>query len=200
MCPDCGVCARRRERKLNRDAHKDATRSAAVSADSAAAASPSARLGGWTALLLSAGPVVAASLLGQLATTPNIPTWYAGLEKPAFTPPNWVFAPVWTALYALMALAAWRLLRADPARPPRGAAIALFYGQLALNVAWSWMFFAAQSPFLGALNIVPQWIAILATILAARSVDRLAAWLLVPLLLWVGYAGALTFEIWRLNG
>ncbi len=161
---------------------------------------PSRRMNAFAAAALALGPVIAASLLGQIATTPNIPIWYAGLEKPAFTPPSWVFAPVWTTLYALMALAAWRLLRLDPAPRGRGAALALFYGQLAINVAWSWMFFAAQSPFLGMVNIVPQWFVILAAVMAAWRVDRTAGAALAPLLIWVGYATALNFEIWRLNG
>jgi tryptophan-rich sensory protein len=161
---------------------------------------PPRRFGALSTVAVALMPVIAASLLGQMATTPNIPTWYAGLEKPGFTPPNWVFAPVWTSLYLLMALAAWRLLRLPPgARPGRGAALALFYAQLALNVAWSWMFFAAQSPFLGLVNIVPQWFVILAAIAAAWRVDRIAGVALLPLLVWVGYAAALNFEVWRLN-
>ncbi len=158
------------------------------------------RLGVLPALALAALPVAAASLLGQLAAAPNIPTWYAGLAKPGFTPPDWVFAPVWTTLYVLMAVAAWRLLRAPQGTPGRGAALALFYAQLALNAAWSWMFFAAQSPLLGLINIVPQWLTILAAVVAAQRADRIAAGLLAPLLVWVGYASVLNFEIWRLNG
>jgi tryptophan-rich sensory protein len=160
---------------------------------------PPRRLSAYSAAALALAPVIGASILGQLATTPNIPTWYAALEKPGFTPPNWVFAPVWTSLYLLMALAAWRLLRLDPGVPARGAALVLFCGQLALNVAWSWMFFAAHSPLLGLVNIVPQWIAILAAVGTAWRVDRIAGAALLPLLLWVSYAGALNFEVWRLN-
>lgn len=160
---------------------------------------PERRLNPYLAVVLAIGPVVAASVLGQFATTPNIPTWYDTLQKPGFTPPNWVFAPVWTSLYALMALAAWRLLRLDASVRGRGAALALFYGQLALNVAWSWMFFAANSPFLGLVNIVPQWFVILAAVAAAWRVDRAAGAALIPLLIWVGYAAALNFEVWRLN-
>ena len=101
--------------------------------------------------------VVAVSACGQLATYPNLAPWYAGLAKPSFNPPNWVFAPVWSALYALMAFALWRILRLAPS-PARRAALALFFLQLALNAAWSWMFFAAHSPLLGLINVVPQWL------------------------------------------
>src|SRR3982751_3733580 len=107
--------------------------------------------------------VVAASLVGQMATFPNLAPWYAGLLKPSFSPPNWVFGPVWTTLYVLMAFALWRVLRSAPT-PARRTAILWFYAQLLLNAAWPWMFFAAHSPALGMVNIVPQLITILATI------------------------------------
>jgi tryptophan-rich sensory protein len=144
--------------------------------------------------------VIVASVLGQFATIPNLSTWYADLDKPGFTPPDWVFAPAWTTLYALMAAAAWRLLHLPRGTAGKGLALGLLYAQLVLNMAWSWMFFDARSPMLGLVNIVPQWLVILAAILAAWRVDRVAAGLLVPLLVWVGYAAALNFEIWRLNG
>lgn len=142
--------------------------------------------------------VVAALLLGQLATFPNLP-WHAGLVKPSFNPPNWVFAPVWTTLYVLMAFASWRIWRLPPS-PARRTALLLFYAQLALNIAWSWMFFAAHSPILGLINIVPQLLLIAATIAAFRPLDRLAAWALVPLAAWVAFASALNYAIWSLNG
>jgi len=143
--------------------------------------------------------VVAVSLAGQAATFPNLTPWYAGLEKPAFNPPNWIFGPVWSALYALMAFALWRMLRRPPS-PARRSALLLFSLQLALNAAWSWMFFAAHSPLLGLLNIVPQWLAVVATIAAVGRLDRLAAWCLVPLAAWVGYASMLNAALWWLNG
>lgn len=149
----------------------------------------------WVAALAA---VVAVSLCGQLATYPNL-LWYAGLAKPAFNPPNWVFAPVWSALYLLMAFALWRVLRLPPS-PGRRAALALFFIQLALNAAWSWMFFAAHSPLLGLVNVVPQWLLIVATIIAFARVDRLAAWCLAPLAVWVGYAAVLNGAVWWLNG
>src|SRR3954469_23252665 len=85
--------------------------------------------------------VVAASLVGQMATYPNLAPWYAGLTKPSFNPPNWIFGPVWTTLYVLMAFAVWRILRLPQTSAPRRWAISLFFFQLALNAAWSWMFF-----------------------------------------------------------
>jgi benzodiazapine receptor len=143
-------------------------------------------------------PVVAALGVGQLATFPNLP-WHAGLIKPSFNPPNWIFGPVWTSLYALMAFAAWRILRL-PTSPARRTALILFYAQLALNMAWSWMFFAAHSPLLGLIDIGPQFLLILATLNAFRPLDRYATWALVPLAAWVGFACVLNYAIWSLNG
>jgi tryptophan-rich sensory protein len=149
---------------------------------------------------IAALPVAAASFLGQLATYLNLAPWYEGLEKPSFNPPSWVFAPVWTALYALMAYAAWRVLKLPRATPERSAALTLFFVQLALNAAWPWLFFGFKSPLAGLLNIVAQWLMIAATIDRLRLLDRIATWCLVPLAAWVAFAGVLNFEIWRLNG
>lgn len=151
---------------------------------------------GFAALAIAV--IAAALLLGQLATYPNLP-WHAGLAKPSFNPPNWIFGPVWTTLYLLMAFALWRILRISQPSSERRLALASFFVQLGLNVAWSWMFFAAHNPLLGMINIVPQWLAVVATALAFYRLDRLAAWCLVPLVGWVGFASVLTIAIWRLN-
>lgn len=147
---------------------------------------------------LPVAAVAAALLLGQFATFPNLP-WYAGLTKPPFNPPNWIFGPVWTTLYVLMAYAAFRIARLPPS-PARRVALGLFYLQLLLNAAWSWMFFAAQSPTLGLINIVPQVILVVATATAFIRLDRIAGICLLPLVGWVGFATMLNAAIWRLNG
>jgi translocator protein len=144
-------------------------------------------------------PVAAASALGQLATYPNL-AWYANLARPSFDPPDWVFAPVWTTLYLLMAFALWRVLRVPDSSTPRRLALSLFFIQLALNAAWSWMFFAAHDPLLGLINIVPQFLVILGTVVAFRRLDQTAAWCLLPLAAWVAFAGVLNIAIWLLNG
>ena len=151
------------------------------------------------AALLAAGLVFLDSLLGQLATFPKLVPWYASLAKPGFNPPNAIFGPVWTLLYALMALAFWRIL-VLPEQKGRKAAIGLFLAQLALNVLWSFAFFAAESPMLGLVDIVPQDVLVGATLVLFWRLDRFAGLCLLPLFLWVGFAGALNFEIWRLNG
>ena len=143
--------------------------------------------------------VVAASLLGQLATFPNLAPWYAGLVKPSFNPPNWIFGPVWTILYGLMAYAAFRIFKLAPSLAQR-TAIVLFYAQLAFNAAWSWMFFAAHSPALGLIDIVPQLVLVVATATAFIRLDRIAGICLLPLIVWVTFATALNFAIWQLNG
>ncbi|CAN5274209.1 tryptophan-rich sensory protein [soil metagenome] len=140
----------------------------------------------------------AAGWLGSVATTPNIPTWYAGLVKPAFTPPNVVFPIVWGLLYAMMAVAAWIAWRAGPS-PGRTPAMQAFLLQLGLNVAWSWAFFGWHSPLLGLAVIVLLFLAILGTVLLFYRVSRAAAALMVPYLAWVGFASALNFAILRLN-
>ena len=158
----------------------------------------SSRHGLWLALLAIA-PVLAASALGGWATYPQIGGWYAGLVKPSFNPPNGVFGPVWTTLYAMMAFAFWRVLRLPAGTPGRLAAIFAFLAQIIFNTLWSFAFFAARSPAAGLVVIVALWVTIVATILTFARLDRAAAWLLAPYLAWVSFAAALNFAIWKLN-
>ena len=136
--------------------------------------------------------------ISSLFASPSIPTWYADLQKPSFAPPNWVFAPVWVSLYILMGVAlylVWRRAGEARVRP----AVAAFIVQLALNALWSPAFFGLQSPLAGLIVIVPLWLAILATILAFLNVSKGAALLLVPYMLWVGFAVVLNFDFLVLN-
>ncbi|TWT39386.1 TspO/MBR family protein [Blastopirellula retiformator] len=148
------------------------------------------------ALLLAVGLCVGVGVAGALFTTPKIPTWYAGLEKPPWTPPNYLFGPVWTTLYILMGIAAWLVWR----KGDSGVALTFFGVQLALNAIWSPIFFGLESPLLGLLVIVPLWLMIGVTIYGFARRWWPAALLLVPYLLWVSYASCLNFAIWRLNG
>ena len=152
----------------------------------------------WTALAIWIAICFAAAGIGALMTTPALGDWYVKLNKPAWTPPNGVFGPVWTLLYAIMGLAAWMvwLQRASRNVTP---ALSIFAIQLILNVAWSGLFFGLHSPGAGLLAIVALWCAIAATILSFRRAVALAGWILVPYLAWVSFAMALNFEIWRLN-
>lgn len=137
------------------------------------------------------------SFVGTKATFRGLQGWYQSLKKPSWTPPNWVFAPVWTLLYALMALAATYVWLSD--HPLRGVALAVFALQLALNLAWSWIFFGFRLLGLGALEIVLMWAAIAANLVLFIQVNAVAGLLLAPYLLWVSFASALNIAVWRLN-
>lgn len=154
----------------------------------------------WTRAGIAILPVLAALLLGQWVTFPNLDPWYAALVKPSFNPPNWIFGPVWTTLYVLMAYSVWRILRVQGAPSARRTALSLFFIQLALNALWSWLFFGLHMPLAGLLDIVPQFLIIVATVFCFSRLDRIAAWCLAPLGAWVAFAGVLNFAIWRLNG
>ena len=123
--------------------------------------------------------------------------WYARLAKPSWTPPGWLFGPVWTALYLAMAVAVWRVGRAGWSG--RRGALACFLAQWALNAAWTPVFFGLRAPFIGLCVIVALLGAIAATLAAFARHDRVAAWLFAPYLAWVGFATALNFELWRSN-
>lgn len=143
--------------------------------------------------------VFIALLVGATATfftEPAIPTWYAGLAKPSFTPPNWVFAPVWTTLYVLMGVAASRVWR----QTGFGFAIQAWSAQLGLNFLWSALFFGRHRIGLALADMAALWLLLLATLILFWRRDRLAGLLLVPYLAWAGYAFALNLAIWRLNG
>jgi len=137
---------------------------------------------------------------GAYVTRPEIAGWYSELAKPAWTPPSWVFPIAWNILYALMAISLWRLWEAARAHTVgAGRAIALFMVQLALNAAWSPVFFGFHAIIAGLAIIVALAIALMATIIAANRVDRLSAWLLVPYLAWILYASSVNAGIAILN-
>ncbi|MDJ0973439.1 MAG: TspO/MBR family protein [Planctomycetota bacterium] len=124
--------------------------------------------------------------------------WYAALEKPAWTPPGWVFGPVWTTLYTLMGIAAWLVWRKAGWSGAR-TALSLFLVQLALNAAWTPLFFGVHAMLVAFVCIVLMWLAVAATLVAFWRQTRLAGVLLVPYLAWLTLASALNFELWRLN-
>jgi len=134
--------------------------------------------------------------LGSLLTRPALMTWYEGLSKPNWTPPNWLFAPVWTILYVAMGVAAWLVWRRSSLA---AVPMQLFLLQLLLSVAWSAVFFRFRSPGWAFFEIVALWCAILLTAVAFGRTAPVAGWLMVPYLVWVSYATALNFAIWRLN-
>jgi tryptophan-rich sensory protein len=124
--------------------------------------------------------------------------WYASLRKPTWNPPNWIFGPVWTALYAIMGFAAWLVWRRGGFAGNR-LALSIFLTQLFLNALWSPLFFGLHRPALAFGEIVLLWLAVLSTVVAFWRTQPLASMLLVPYLAWVTFASALNFAIWRLN-
>jgi tryptophan-rich sensory protein len=140
-----------------------------------------------------------AGVIGSIFTTPSIPAWYATLVKGPLNPPAWVFAPVWTTLFALMGIAAFLVWEKGLERGDVKIALSIFGGQLVLNTLWSIIFFGAQSPGGAFIEIVFLWLAILATIIAFARISRPAAWLLAPYILWVSFAAYLNLMIWILN-
>lgn len=139
-----------------------------------------------------------AGVIGGLFTAQAIPDWYVTLAKPEWTPPNWLFGPVWIVLYALMGVAAFLVWKKRNVKPV-GIALGVFAAQLALNLAWSLIFFGWRNPGLAFVEIVVLWLAIVWTAATFYKVSKPAAWLLLPYLLWVSFAACLNYAIWMLN-
>jgi tryptophan-rich sensory protein len=139
----------------------------------------------------------AAAALGGIATSSSVSGWYQTLKRPGFQPPGWVFGPVWSVLYTLMAVAAWLVYRQQPRIS--SPALILFSAQLILNTAWSFLFFGLRRPDLAAIEILLLLAAVAATTAAFWRVSIPAAALMLPYLLWVSYATVLNIAIWLLN-
>jgi benzodiazapine receptor len=140
-----------------------------------------------------------AGVIGAIFTTPAIPTWYAGLKKPAFTPPNSVFGPVWVTLYLLMGVAVFLVWREGLGQQGVTTAFILFWVQLVLNVLWSVIFFGFKSLLGGMVVILLLWVAILANIVVFFGVSSIAGGLLIPYIIWVSIAANLNAQVWILN-
>jgi tryptophan-rich sensory protein len=149
-------------------------------------------LGGFIAVCF------AVAALGGAVTATSVGTWYQTLDKPAFTPPDWVFAPVWNALYMMMALGGFLVWRVS-AGAERRAALLLFGAQLALNFAWSYLFFGVNAVGAAFIESIVLWLAVAATTFLFWRVDVRAGLLFLPYLMWSGFAAVLTGAIWRLN-
>jgi len=152
----------------------------------------------WIGLIVFLFLCFGAAGIGSAVTTPQIDGWYAALAKPDWNPPNWIFAPVWTALYLAMAVAAWLVWRQNGfagAKVP----LALFIVQLALNTLWSCLFFGLENPGLASTEILLLWAAIATTMVMFFFRSKWAGALFVPYLTWVTFAAFLNFTIWRLN-
>lgn len=149
-------------------------------------------------LIISLVATVGLGSLGGIFTIAEIPTWYAGLNKPSFNPPNWIFGPVWTTLYVLMGISfylIWKL----PFSAIRTQAIRLYIIQFILNFCWSIIFFTMHQLGWAFIEIITMWVFILLTIMQFRKLSVTAAVLLIPYLLWVSFASLLNGSIWQLN-
>ena len=136
--------------------------------------------------------------IGARITMPSIGTWYRTLQKPFFNPPDWIFGPVWTVLYLMIAVAGWRAWRSTRVAGAR-ARMGVYGVQLTLNLAWSLIFFGGRMIGLALVDIVLLLAAIVVTAALFWRADRLAGWLLAPYAAWVAFAGVLNFALWRLN-
>ncbi len=143
-------------------------------------------------LILSLGLCLGAGGVGSIFTTQSIPTWYATLNKPFFSPPNWIFAPVWTILYILMGISLYLVWQ-------KKKIPAVFWIQLVLNIIWSVIFFGMKNPPLAFMDIIILWIAIFATIKSFSKINKLAGQLLWPYMVWVSFASILNLFIIILN-
>ena len=138
-----------------------------------------------------------AGIIGSVFTTPSIPTWYAGINKPDFTPPNRLFAPVWTTLFLLMGISLYWIW--EKGLKKNKLAVYVFSAQLILNIIWSLLFFGLQNPYLAFIEIIILWIAILTTIILFYRISKKAGIMLIPYLVWVSIAAFLNYSVWVLN-
>jgi tryptophan-rich sensory protein len=150
-------------------------------------------------LIVSLAACQLAGIVGGLFTASSIGSWYAGLNKPSFNPPNWVFGPVWITLYVLMGIALYLVWAGDFPGKAKQTAVILFFIQLVLNMFWTFFFFYLQKPFLGLIEIVILLVFIILTMWKFYTLRPAAAYLMMPYLLWVGFAAVLTFSLWNLN-
>lgn len=153
----------------------------------------------WLGLAFSIAVCFAAAGIGSLFTRPAIPTWYASLRKPAWTPHPWVFGPVWTLLYLSMAVAAWLVWRDHGFADGAAHALISFAVQLALNALWSVIFFGWKRTGLALVEIALLWLTILTTTIAFQRLTPPAGYLLAPYLAWTTFAAFLNFSSWKLN-
>ncbi len=150
-------------------------------------------------LVMSIAVCELAGVIGSFFTIPAIPTWYAGIIKPGFSPPSWVFAPVWTFLFLLMGISLYLVWSKGLEKRGVRTALLLFGAQLALNILWSFLFFGLRSPLYAFMGILALWTAIFAAILAFSRVSTAAALLLFPYIVWVSFAAILNLSIYLLN-
>lgn len=153
----------------------------------------------WPKLIFAIFLCQAAGIIGSLFTFSAIPTWYASLIKPSFNPPSWIFGPVWIVLYTLMGISLYFIISKDLKKKEVKKAISLFVWQLIANSLWSIIFFGMKNISLALIEITVLLILVLATTVKFYRINKIAAYLLIPYLLWGGFASLLTYSLWILN-
>ncbi len=153
----------------------------------------------WLKLIAAIVICQAAGGIGSIFTTQSVSTWYLTLNKPIFNPPSWVFAPVWTLLFLLMGISLYLVWNKREEQERRSKAIIFFSIQYILNIAWSFFFFYLQNPLAAFIEILFLWFFILLTILYFYKTSKIAAYLLIPYIIWVSFAAVLNFSIYLLN-
>ena len=150
-------------------------------------------------LLISILGCQAAGLIGGLFTRSSVEAWYTTIQKPTFTPPNWIFGPVWIFLYLLMGISLYLIWNSNIHSKARQIAIILFLIQLVFNILWSFLFFYLKNPLMGFIEILILLLLIVLTAWKFLGLNKIAAFLMIPYILWVSFATILTFSIWSLN-
>jgi len=150
-------------------------------------------------LIISIAIPLAVGAIAGFFTTSSVDGWFTTINKPSFNPPNWLFAPVWTALYIMMGIAFFLVWKSNADEKIKQSAMVLFFFQLALNFLWSFIFFYAHQPGWALVDIIALWVLIFFTITWFGKISPAPAWLLVPYISWVSFATILNFAIWKLN-
>lgn len=181
-------------------AKKKTTAKAPRPAKAARPAVSKSSLTDWRALVGFILVCESAGAIGSIFTMPSVGTWYAALAKPFFTPPGWLFAPVWFILYAWMGIAAYLVWQKRKEKPAEVIAALLFFAlQLIVNVKWSLLFFGLHSPLYGLVAIFALLALILVTALKFYRIDKRAGYLFIPYIAWVIFAALLNASIWMMN-
>lgn len=154
----------------------------------------------YSKVIIMTAICIAVGYLSGIVTRESVTSWYTTIEKPSFNPPNWIFQPVWTSLYIMMGIAAgliWQQI--ETKKEAVRTALVFFFVQLALNALWSILFFGLKNPLLALIEIIVLWLMIYETFIKFNSLNKTAGYLLIPYLLWVGFATLLNGSIWWLN-
>ena len=153
----------------------------------------------WMKLIAAIAVCQMAGVIGSVFTSQGVTGWYVDLAKPWFTPPNWVFAPVWITLYTIMGISLYWIWQRGPGNAIVRSALLAFFGQLVINSVWSIVFFGLQSSFYALILIVMLWLLILLTIYKFYKLDKKAGLILIPYIAWVSIATLLNYYVWLLN-